>query len=105
MRGQPWPELELHGRPWGTRRRGRGGGKGRGGTVVGASWGAEGLQEGAPWGLGPAAPFGLLRSVRERRQEGEEKKEKRRERRSEGKKEKMGKIVNMDIFEKIKDNL
>jgi hypothetical protein len=22
MGGQPWPELELHGRPWGARRRG-----------------------------------------------------------------------------------
>jgi hypothetical protein len=28
--GQPWPELELHGRPWGARRRGRGGERGRG---------------------------------------------------------------------------
>jgi hypothetical protein len=25
MGGQPWPELELHGRPWGARRRGEGG--------------------------------------------------------------------------------
>jgi hypothetical protein len=24
MGGQPWPELELHGRPLGARRRGRG---------------------------------------------------------------------------------
>jgi hypothetical protein len=36
MGGQPWPELELHGRPWGAHRRGRGGGRGRGGVARGA---------------------------------------------------------------------
>jgi hypothetical protein len=30
MGGQPWLELELHGRPSGAHRRGRGGGRGRG---------------------------------------------------------------------------
>jgi hypothetical protein len=35
MTGQPWPELELHGWPWGAHRRGRGGQRGRvrGGTA------------------------------------------------------------------------
>jgi hypothetical protein len=36
MGGQPWPELELHGRPSGVRRRGKRGGRGRerGGTEL-----------------------------------------------------------------------
>jgi hypothetical protein len=68
MGGQPWPKLKLHGRPWELT--GEEGGEG-----------GRGLQEGAPWGLGPAAPFGHLRSVHERRREGEEKKEKRKKKR------------------------
>jgi hypothetical protein len=30
MGGQPWSELELHGRPWGAHRSGEGWGRGRG---------------------------------------------------------------------------
>jgi hypothetical protein len=76
--GGPWPTMgsSLEG-------------KGRGGTAVGVPWSGGGLQEGAPWGLGPAAPFGLLCSIRERRQEGEVKKEKRNRKRM--KKRKNGK--------------
>jgi hypothetical protein len=39
MGGQPWPELELHDRPWGG-----GGGRGRGGREeVKREWRHEGL--------------------------------------------------------------
>jgi hypothetical protein len=44
--------------------------------------------------------FGLLRSVRERRQEGEEKKEKREK--EKGKKKKWENFVNMEVSRKIK---
>jgi hypothetical protein len=41
MGRQPWPELELHGRPWGARQRGERGEKGeRGGALgEGHGWG------------------------------------------------------------------
>jgi hypothetical protein len=88
MGGQPWPKLKLHGRPWELT--GEEGGEGE-----------RGLQEGAPWGLGPAAPFGHLRSVRERRREGEEKKEKRKKKRRK-KRRKKGKICKHGNFQKNK---
>jgi hypothetical protein len=35
--GQPWPELEIHGRPWGARRRGDEGAQ-LGGHDMGRGW-------------------------------------------------------------------
>jgi hypothetical protein len=97
MGGQPWPELELHGRPWGAHRRG-----GRGGTRRGRGGGA---QLGCSWGaMGRAAMEGATRSSLVRssaraalrvfcfcvlcagRRKEKRREEKRRERRREGKK-------------------
>jgi hypothetical protein len=40
MEGQPWPELEVHGRPWGAHRRGRGRGEEEGeGAQLGGGMG------------------------------------------------------------------
>jgi hypothetical protein len=45
MGEQPWPDLELPGRPWGARRRGRG--TGRGGAARGRGMGrGRGRHEG-----------------------------------------------------------
>jgi hypothetical protein len=38
MGRQPWPELELHGRPWGARQRGEIGEKGERGGARGGPW-------------------------------------------------------------------
>jgi hypothetical protein len=44
MGRQPWPELELHGSPWGAPKEGK---EEEGEEeVVGAAWGEGGLQEG-----------------------------------------------------------
>jgi hypothetical protein len=38
MGGQPWPELELRGRPWGAHRRGERGGRRRGEGGAARGW-------------------------------------------------------------------
>jgi hypothetical protein len=51
MGGQPWPELELHGQPWGRspereeRGKGKGEGQGQGGLHGGEEEGREGRHE------------------------------------------------------------
>jgi hypothetical protein len=88
MGGQPWPELELHGRPRGARRRGRG--RGRGGIVGGRGMGGGGGQQGeeAPWGCRRSSVWAalvrslLLLAAREEDHVG--KKGKRRERKRKG---------------------
>jgi hypothetical protein len=92
MGGQPWPELELHCRPWGARWRGEGGGRGRGW----APWGGGGLQEGGQaCRLAATAVRGLfVLAVREKQEEGR-REEKRRER-----KERKEKKSNLEIFKK-----
>jgi hypothetical protein len=90
MGGQPWPLLELHGRPWGARRRGKRGGRRRG--VGGAAWGQHGEAEGCRRGLLVAAwlgpllvwPLCSLEKAGRRREEREEKER-------EGKEEEKGK--------------
>jgi hypothetical protein len=77
IRGRSWPELELHGRPYGARRRGKGGGSEervrRGGR--GETWGCTTM------GLSPAvqsycAYFLLL--LEEEKEKREKKKKKKR---------------------------
>jgi hypothetical protein len=95
--------------PWGTCQRGRGG-RGR--------RGATGVQLGGAMGRGRVGGggvrhgdsallllcrFGLLRSVRERRQEGERRRKKGRKRKE--KRKKYGNFSKLENFQKIKDNL
>jgi hypothetical protein len=92
MGGQPWPELELHGRqPWGARRRGE---RGEGEEESGAAWGAARGGGGVPWGLWAArscvAVLLVVSAVREKKKR---RKEKGEEKEKEGKKEK-----NMEFF-------
>jgi hypothetical protein len=91
MGGQPWPELELHGRqPWGARRRGERGGRRKGGR---AAWGATRGRGGVPWGLWAArscvAVLLVVSAVREKKKR---RKEKGEEKEKEGKKEKIWKF-------------
>jgi hypothetical protein len=93
MGGQPWPELELHGQPWGSSPERKGKGEGE-----------EGEGGGAPWGLGPAAPLSVegapafckccshLLYVRRRREGG------KREEKENKKKKKCGKISKLENF-------
>jgi hypothetical protein len=100
--GQPWSELELHGRPWGARRSGRGGeGERSRGTAscVGGGGAMGGSYIGEVAGLLLLA--GLLCSRKLLREE-ERRKErrKRKGRKRKEKKEKMEKFPNLKFFEK-----
>jgi hypothetical protein len=66
--GHPWPELELHGRPWVARKRGEG--KGERGEERGAWLGRHGEREGCSR---------LLSVVREKETGRRKKKERRKE--------------------------
>jgi hypothetical protein len=99
MEGQPWPKLELHGRPRGAHQRGRGGGRrgGEGGAAGGCAM--RGYRRG---GSVHAAPLVLSASLYMKKKAGR-RKEKRRERkekkgRKKEKEEKWKKIPNMEIF-------
>jgi hypothetical protein len=89
---RPWPELKLHGRPWGAHRRGerRGRRRGVGGHCWEAPWGAAralGLDVGLPLlacVLSIGSYYCCSREGEKSRQEGEEKRE-TKERRGEGK--------------------
>jgi hypothetical protein len=97
MGGQPWPELELRGRPWGTHRRGERGGREeeRGGGVP---WGGAAMEDGCSSIY--AAHARLVHSVRERRQEGGRRKEKKKKKKK--KKKKRNKRKNMENFPNLK---
>jgi hypothetical protein len=106
MGGQPWPELELHGRPWGARRRGKRGGKEEGsrGRRCGAPWGGKGAGL-ASYGLTVAIAHSLLvvkavvRAVHER-EEKEEREKKRKGRKTKEKKRKGKKRKEKKKYEK-----
>jgi hypothetical protein len=77
--GQPWPELEIHGRPWGARRR-----EDEGAQLGGTTWGGAGrrkLGAGFP-SCSAAACCTCVLSVREEDPVG--KKGKRRKRKTRG---------------------
>jgi hypothetical protein len=96
MGGQPWPELELHGQPWGSSPERKGKGEGEEGEGGGAG--------GAPWGLGLAAPLSVegapafckccshLLYVRRRREGG------KREEKENKKRKNVEKYPNLKIF-------
>jgi hypothetical protein len=93
MGGQPWPEWELHGRPWGLAgEEGRGKGRGRhgkGGCRRGAPWGGAAGAKGTRGCSVRFAREGLLSAccvVREEEEEEREKKKKRKEKKKKKKK-------------------
>jgi hypothetical protein len=104
--------LELHGRPWGARRRGKRGGGGRragGGAAAGYGGGGIGgilLFMRGKLGLVVLSPCVLLLGTG-RRKERKEKRERRKPKeKKEEKKEKRENFLNLKFFrKKIKDNL
>jgi hypothetical protein len=73
--GRSWSSMGAHGELTGEGEEGEGGGGE--GAQLGVAMGRVRAVGGGTMGARPCCSFGLLRSVRERRQEGEEKKEKR----------------------------
>jgi hypothetical protein len=102
MGGQPWAELELHGRPWGAHRRGERGGRRRG--EGGAARGQHGGLLGGAMGRGCGRcsllvllPFALccyVSSVREEENSRKEEGERRRKRKENEKNKKNSKLEN-----------
>jgi hypothetical protein len=109
MGGQPWPELELHGRPWGARRRGRGG-EGEGERSRGCGWlcwrwgchGGSCIWEGSRLFTPCWAALFVQTTACCAAHEGEEEEREKKKKRKEKKKEKEGKNVefflNLKIF-------
>jgi hypothetical protein len=101
MGGQPWLELELRGRPWGSaaERGERGRGRGRGGAARGAARGLQGGAMGRAVGAGAARGCSLLVLCCVGEEELEEREEKEKKEREKGKtKEKMEKLLNQEIL-------
>jgi hypothetical protein len=103
MGGQPWLELELHGRPWGLAGE-KGGGRGEGGAARvatgGVPWGGAAGTQGTHGCSVQFAREGLLSAccvVREEEEEEREKKKKRKEKKKE-KKEKCGNFSKLENF-------
>jgi hypothetical protein len=99
---RPWPDFELHGRPWGSspEREERGKGRGHG---YGEEEGMEGRQGAARGAQSPAHAWlilcgpGCVRDCCVRKKEREERKRKERKREKE-KKRKNEKLLNLEIL-------